>query len=310
MKKVIALSLLTPALLLASCSLRGAATMAPSYGGEPQVGLVAGEAPVMEAAPDMARASLPADMALPGYTALDIDRLVIQTAALSMVVTDPVAKAAAVRQMVEGMGGYVVSSYIYKSSYGEGLTADNASISVRVPVDRLQDALDQMKADAVEVRSENITGEDVTAQYVDLESRLRNLEAAEAQLMEIMDSADETEDVLAVYNQLVATRGEIEMVRGQMQYFEESAAFSLITAELIPDAAAQPIEIGGWQPQGTVKAAVEALIRGLEWVADAAIWLVICVLPVALLIGLPVFLIVRAARRRRAKAAAKGSPSR
>ena len=309
MKKVIALSLLTPALLLASCSLRGAATMAPSYGGEPQVGLVAGEAPVMEAAPDMARASLPADMALPGYTALDIDRLVIQTAALSMVVTDPVAKAAAVRQMVEGMGGYVVSSYIYKSSYGEGLTADNASISVRVPVDRLQDALDQMKADAVEVRSENITGEDVTAQYVDLESRLRNLEAAEAQLMEIMDSADETEDVLAVYNQLVATRGEIEMVRGQMQYFEESAAFSLITAELIPDAAAQPIEIGGWQPQGTVKAAVEALIRGLEWVADAAIWLVICVLPFALLIGLPVFLIVRAARRRRAKAAAKGSPS-
>jgi hypothetical protein len=102
---------------------------------------------------------------------------------------------------------------------------------------------------------------------------------------------------------------EIEMVRGQMQYYEESAALSSITAELIPDVAAQPIEIGGWQPQGTVKAAVEALIQALEWLADAAIWLAICVLPVALLVGLPVFLIVRSARRRRAKAALTAPPS-
>jgi hypothetical protein len=303
MKKFIAVSVLIPVVLLAACSSAALATSDPMFYGEPGVGFVGGDgAAEMEAplaAPDLARQALPS-----GST--DVDRLVIQTAALSMVVTDPVAKAAAIRQLVEGMGGYVVSSYIYKSSYGNGLTADNASISVRVPVDRLSDALQQMKADAVEVRSENITGEDVTSQYVDLESRLRNLEAAEEQLMEIMDSADETEDVLAVYNQLVSVRGEIEMVRGQMQYYEESAAFSSITAELIPDAAAQPIEIGGWQPQGTVKAAVEALVQALEWLADAAIWLAICVLPVALLVGLPVFLIVRAARRRRAKAAPKG----
>jgi hypothetical protein len=203
--------------------------------------------------------------------------------------------------MAEAMGGYVVSSYIYQSAYGEGLTADNASITIRVPADRLADALEEMKADAVEVRSENITGEDVTAQYVDLESRLRNLEAAEEQLMEIMDSAVRTEDVLAVYNQLVTVRGEIEMVKGQMQYYEESASFSSISAELIPDVAAQPLEVGGWQPQGTVKAALEALIRALQNLVDAAIWLGICILPVALVIGLPTWLIVRTVRRRRAK---------
>ncbi len=306
MKKVIALTLLVLALLLAACSTRGLATSAPALYGQPEVGFVGGDAAVgMEApqlAPDLARQALPSG-------ASDVDRLVIQTASLSMVVTDPVAKAAAIRQMVEGMGGYVVSSYIYKSAYGDGLTADNASISVRVPAERLTDALEQIKADAVEVRSENITGEDVTAQYVDLESRLRNLEAAEEQLMKIMDSAEKTEDVLAVYNQLVSVRGEIEMVRGQMQYYEESAAFSMITAELIPDAAAQPIEIGGWQPKGTVKAAVEALVQALEWLADGAIWLAICVLPVALLVGLPALLIVRGARRRRSKAAGKSKPA-
>jgi hypothetical protein len=301
MKKAFALALFVTSALLTSCALRGAATPAPFAFVEPQVGMSAGEvaAEMPAVAPDLARQAVPSNLAT------DQDRLVIQTAALTMVVTDPVDKAGAIRRMAESMGGYVVSSYIYQSAYGEGLTADTASITIRVPSERLAEALEEMKADAVEVRSENITGEDVTAQYVDLESRLRNLEAAEEQLMEIMDSADETEDVLAVYNQLVSVRGEIEMVKGQMQYYEESAAYSSVTAELIPDEAAQPIEIGGWQPQGTVKAAVEALIQALQWLVEGAIWLVICVLPVALLIGLPVWLIVRAARRRRAKAASK-----
>jgi hypothetical protein len=308
MKKALAPTLLISALLLGSCALRDMASSPPAYGGEPQVEFMpaevgAAEAPSPALAPDMGRQAVAAS------PATDVDRLVIQTAALTMVVTDPVAKATSIREMAEAMGGYVVSSYIYQSAYGEGQTADNASMVVRVPAARLTEALGQMKADAVEVRSENITGEDVTAQYVDLESRLRNLEAAEAQLMEIMESADETEDVLAVYNQLVATRGEIEMVRGQMKYYEESAAFSSISAELIPDVAAQPIEIGGWQPQGTVKAAVEALIQALQWLVDAAIWALICVLPVALLIGLPVWLIVRAARRRRAKKTPETTPA-
>jgi hypothetical protein len=297
MKKLTAASLAFLTLVLAACSTRSLATSAPVFGGEPQVGFVGGEvaAEAPMAPPDLAR------QALDEFTATDQERLVIQTAALSMVVTDPVDKAAAIRRMAEAMGGYVVSSYIYQSAYGEGLTADNASITIRVPADRLADALEEMKADAVEVRSENITGEDVTAQYVDLESRLRNLEAAEEQLMEIMDSAVRTEDVLAVYNQLVTVRGEIEMVKGQMQYYEESAAFSSISAELIPDVAAQPLEVGGWQPQGTVKAALEALIRALQNLVDAAIWLGICILPVALVIGLPTWLIVRTVRRRRAK---------
>ena len=304
MKKPLALVVLIPALILSACATRLAANSAPGFYGEPQAGgAIAAEAPMMEAVPDLARQALPAD------AATDVDRLVIQTAALTMVVSDPVEKVAAIRQMAEAMGGYVVASYIYQSSYGDGLTTDNATITVRVPSDRLSDALEDIKADAVEVRSENITGEDVTAQYVDLESRLRNLEAAEEQLTEIMDSANRTEDVLAVYSQLVSVQGEIEMVKGQMQYYEESAAFSSISAELIADVAAQPIETGGWQPQGTLKAAVEALVRALQWLVDAAIWVVIYVLPIVLLIALPIYVVVRVVRRRRAKKAAAAPPS-
>ena len=232
------------------------------------------------------------------------DRVVIQTGSLTLVVIDPAARVVEIRQMAEAMGGFVVSSYVFKTGYGvEGLTADQASVTVRVPAARLDEALDQIKQGAVEVRSENISGEDVTQQYTDLQSRLRNLEAAEAQLLDIMEGAFKTEDVLAVYTQLVQVRGEIETVKGQIQYFSESAAFSALSVELIPDEAAQPIETGSWDPKGTVKNAVESLLRALQGLADLAIWIVIYLLPVALLaVGLPlliIVLIVRGVRRRR-----------
>jgi hypothetical protein len=206
------------------------------------------------------------------------------------------------------MGGFVVSSYLYETALGAGdLTTTQGTLTIRVPAERLDEALKTIKAGAIEVRSENISGEDVTQQYVDLQSRLRNLEAAEAQLQEIMGSATRTEDVMMVYNQLVQVRGEIESVKGQMQYFEQSAKLSAVTLELIPDAAAQPLQIAGWRPQGTAKAAVEALIQALQFLADAAIWAVICIVPIGVILGLPAYFVVRAMRRRRK--AAKAPPA-
>jgi Domain of unknown function (DUF4349) len=301
MNKRIALTLLVALGVLASAC--GAASPAlrsgepvTGIGGAPSEAFVGAEAP---AAPDIAGSEFSAGPP-------PADRIVIQTGSLTLVVADPARRVGEIRRMAEAMGGFVVSSYVFKTAYGsEGLTADQASVTIRVPAARLQDALDQIKQGAVEVRSENVSGEDVTQQYTDLQSRLRNLEAAEAQLLQIMEGAIRTEDVLAVYNQLVGVRGEIESVRGQIQYYSESAAFSAVSVELIPDEAAQPIETGIWNPQGTVKVAVEALLRALQNIADAAIWIAIYVLPVALLVlGLPLlvlWLIIRAIRRGRAR---------
>jgi hypothetical protein len=236
------------------------------------------------------------------------DRLVIRNANLTLVVTDPTASVEAITKMAEDMGGYVASLNMYKAAYGTGnLTATQGTITVRVPADRLDEALDSIKVGAIEVRSENVSGEDITQQYVDLQGRLRNLEAAEEQLQEIMGSATTTEDVMMVHNQLVQVQAEIESVKGQIQYFEQSARLSAITVELIPDVAAQPIQIAGWRPQGTAKAAVETLIQTLQFLADAGIWAVICVLPIGLLIGVPAYFIVRAIRRRRKTAKAKAA---
>lgn len=294
------------ALLLAGC---GAARQAISPAEMlPSLGVPAPEMADQEMAIDSAGRALGADASktVSSGAPLAQDRLVIRNANLTLVVTDPSASAEAISRMAEEMGGFVVSTYLYETAYGSGnLTAMQGTITVRVPADRLNEALDTIKAGAIEVRSENISGEDVTQQYVDLTSRLRNLEAAEEQLQEIMGSAATTEDVMLVYNQLVQVRGEIESVKGQMQYFEQSARLSAITIELIPDAAAQPLQIAGWRPEGTAKAAVESLIRALQFLADVGIWAVICVLPIALILGLPAYFVARAVLRRRRAAKAK-----
>lgn len=229
-----------------------------------------------------------------------IEPLVIRNAYLTLVVDDPGKSADEIGKMAEQLGGFVVSSNVFQSSSDtSSRVANRASVSVRVPVDRLDEALERIQEDAIEVREKRISGEDVTQQYTDLQSRLRNLEAAEEQLLVIMDNALETEDVLKVFNDLRQVREQIEIIKGQMNYFEDSARLSLITIELIPDELAQPLEIGGWRPEGTAKQAVETLITTLQFLADAGIWLVICIVPIALLLGVPGYFIGRRVIQRR-----------
>jgi hypothetical protein len=204
--------------------------------------------------------------------------------------------------MAEEMGVFGVSSNVYQVTYEENILVNEASITIRVPSEQLDQALQRIKQDAIEVQSENISGQDVTQEYTDLQSQLRNLEAAEEELREIMKSASKAEDVLSVFEHLRQVREQIEVTKGRIQYFEESARLSAISIQLRPDVATQPLQIGRWQPQGTAKAAVEALIHALQFLAEAAIWTLICVLPIGIILGLPAWLVIRTIRRRRRKA--------
>jgi len=231
-----------------------------------------------------------------------IERMVIKNADVAIVTVDPAQSMADIGKMAENMGGYVVESNLYQQTLSSGSQVPYASITVRVPAEKLDQALSQIKDGAIEVENQNISGQDVTSQYTDLQSQLRNLEAAETQLQVIMEEATKTEDVLNVFNQLVNVREQIEVIKGQMQYYEQAAALSKISVSITADEAVQPIQVGGWQPSGVAKDAIEALIEALQFIASAAIWVVICVLPIGLLIGLPLFFVVRSViriRRRR-----------
>jgi hypothetical protein len=260
---------------------------------------------------DIARMAEYGTANVPGVTQ---ERMVVKNADMSVVVKDPEKTMADISKLAQDMGGFVVSSNLYQTSTSSGKMVPQANVVIRVPAEKLDEAMKTIKSGAVEVQSENISGQDVTSQYVDLESQLKNLEAAESQLMEIMKKAEKTEDVLNVFNQLTSIRGQIESIKGQMKYFEESAALSSISVTLVAEETVQPIEIAGWKPQGTVRDAIQNLIFFWQDFVDFMITFVLNFIPklltVGLVFGLPVWLIVRAvrksaARKRKANEAAK-----
>ena len=232
-------------------------------------------------------------------------RLVVRNANLVLVVSDPAKSVEDIGRMAEQMDGFIVSSNVHQTTFEGGIQADQASITIRVPSDRMKDAIKQIKEGATEVRSENTSGQDVTQEYTDLNSRLRNLEATEEELLEIMGSTRDADDVLRVFEHLQQVREQIEITTGRIQYYKESARLSAISVELLPDEAARPLQIGRWQPEGTAKAAVEALISALKFLGDTAIWTLICITPVALILGVPGYFVIRAILRYRRKRAVK-----
>jgi hypothetical protein len=250
--------------------------------------------PEMAAMPEEAAMEAPAadtaSQVVPGQ-----ERLIIRTADMSIVATDTEEALTRIAEMANSSGGWVVSSNAYQSTE----TAKTGYIQIRVPAEGFQSVLDAIAGLAVEVTNLSTSGQDVTEEYVDLSSRLGNLEATAQRLRTFLDEARNTEEALAVNSELTRIEEEIEVIRGRMQFLDQSADYSSITVNVTPDELAQPIEVAGWQPRGVAKQAVEALVNALQTLADLVIWFVIFVLPVLLLILLPFLLIIWLVRRLR-----------
>lgn len=238
------------------------------------------------------------------------ERMVIRTAELDLVVSETEEALDEIEELAQRLGGYVVS--LDTQQYDAGV---RGQATIRIPAESFHDAVDEITALATTVRRETLSSDDVTADYVDLESSLRHLRAKEAQLLEFLDQAEDTEAVLAVYEQLAQTQAEIEQVTGQMEYLENQAALSTIRVYLTPDALAQPLEVSGWNVPGTFRAAVESLLDVLQFAVEAAIYLVVVALPTLAIIALPVvgfvlvirWLVRRSRKRSRARKAEQAS---
>ncbi|MGB7874813.1 MAG: DUF4349 domain-containing protein [Anaerolineales bacterium] len=285
MKRIFFISL-AAALILSACGV-GAAPSQRSFdfaeGGAPAEPEMMLEAPMEAPAPAADFASNAASGGN-GFETAAVERLVIQNADLSIVVIDPEAKMDAIGKMAENMGGFVVSKNVFQRTTGNNIKVPEGDITVRVPAENLEQALEQIKVDAVEVQNENRSGQDVTREYVDLKSRLKTHEQAAEQLSEILDQKTESEEVIEVFNQLVYHREQIEMLKGQINYYEEAAALSAISVHISAEETLQPLEIAGWRPVGVARDALQTLINFFQGFANFLIWLLILIIPAGLLI--------------------------
>ena len=234
-----------------------------------------------------------------------VERVVLKSAQISISVAKPNDSMKAISEMATRLGGFVVNSYTWKDQdYSSGRSYDKATITIRVPAETLDATLAEIRAMSATgtdgVISESQSGQDVTSEYVDSESRLRNLQAAEEQLMKLMENTDNLEYTMEVFRELTSVREDIEVLQGHINYLKESAALSSVAVTLVAEASLQPIEIGGWKPQGVVRESIETLVRSFQGLVDFLIRFGITCLPFLIPLGVGIYFLVKALRKRSA----------
>lgn len=280
--------------LIAAIVLGACAGSAPRS--EPEYAMEAPAQPPMDVAPaptmmyveESAAQEAPASGG--GGEAASVERIVIQNADLAIVVSDVEVRMVEIQKMAEEKGGFVVSSNLYQGYTSAYEPVPEGAITIRVPAEDLDEVLELIKEGAVEVQSETRSGQDVTAEYVDLKSRLKTYQAAEQELTELMENAQDTDEVVNIFNQLMYYREQIEIIQGQIKYYEEAAALSAVSVRLIAEETIQPVTIGKWEPKGVALEAIQDLLDFWKNFVDFMIRFVIYNLPVLITIGIPFYL--------------------
>jgi Domain of unknown function (DUF4349) len=229
------------------------------------------------------------------------ERKIIRHANLTIEVGSPAETQPKIATIAESHQGFVVTTESTQRT-NEDRTKPETTVTlvVRVPAAKFNQAVTDIRAAGLRVVQEKLTGQDVTEEFMDLEARVKNQKALEAQFIEIMKRAGTVEDALNVQRELANVRTEIEKLEGRRRFLENQASLSTINVTL-----QTPTQIvnatGFWY---NVKS---AFADGVDAAAEVILFLIrafVALLPIALLIILPLALIarfiVRRVRRKRA----------
>ena len=210
----------------------------------------AGDAPPNRPA---TKSSLPASQPL----AADADRKLVRNSSMDIVTRNPADTAEQIRQVAERLGGFLVKSVT------NGQDAQGALMAVCVPANRFEEARAEIRKLGLRVDSERVEAQDVTRQYVDLDARLRNLRAEEAQYLSIMKAAHTVKDALEVSEKLSDVRGQIEQQQAEFEALSKQVETVAINVSLHTEAEAQVFGLH-WRPLYQLKLAVRDGLDSLE----------------------------------------------
>jgi Domain of unknown function (DUF4349) len=216
-------------------------------------------------------------------------RKIIRNGALDLLVNDLGQSIEKIGSIVRGAGGFVEKSTQLNSG------SRSASVTVRIPAGRFDQAITQVKALAVSVDRESVEARDVTREYIDLDARLRNAQAEEVQYLQILKRATTIKDTLDVTEKLSDVRGRIEQMQGEMKFL--TSQIDLSTLEISLHAEADETVAGiHWRPLRQAKVAVSEMMLGLaDWV-DSVVAFIINLPLIAVWLSSVVFLLVVALR--------------
>jgi len=295
-------------IVLAACG-GAAATEAPAareeFSAAPQEPMA--EAPAMDSqagnqAPEVAIPPAPTSAAFEisnkegeNVVVQSSDRKIIKNADVRLLVKDTDVAIDRTTQVISDLGGYIISSRVwYQDYFGNNLKY--ATITIGIPVDQFEHALLRFRDLAIRVLDENASGEDVTDQYVDLQSQLQNLEATRARILEFLKDAKTVDEALRINQQLSELESQIEQIKGRMNYLADRSSFSTITVNFEPEfpiLTATPTITPAptltprptftstpWKPGETFKDASRTVTNTYQGLIEFLIWIVVVVIPV------------------------------
>ncbi len=243
-------------------------------------------------------------------------QMVIKDAEMELLVRDTDVAIAQVTQMAADYQGYIISSQTW---YTDGFKY--ASLRLGLPSAGFEKALNYLRGIGLQVLRENASGQDVSAEYVDLQSRLTNLEATAARVRDFLKDAKTVEESLRINQQLSDLEAQIEQVKGQMRYYEGRAAFSTVTVQLTPQyptptpsltptatftptptatstPTTTPSPTPAWNPGQTFNQASGVMVDMTQTIVDGLIWVFVVAGPFVLIAGL-IFVVARRVFRKR-----------
>jgi hypothetical protein len=277
---------------LVACGAPAAAPVAPAGGGAEQsassiveTSADSSAAPAAAAAP-AAEGGSPVSQAGTGMATSVLDsRKIIRNAYLQIEAQDVVSALNTATRLSEKVGGYVVTSRTWRAG-----DLPYATLSFAVPVARFEEALTQTRT-LGEVQDENVTSQDVTGQFVDLEARITNLEATATRIRSFLDETKTVAEALNVNRELSTIESELEVLKGQRNTLSQQTSFSTVTIEFMP---VPPVVTTGevletvqtWSPVRTFNDALDVLLTLARAGIDLAIWVVTIGLPLLLVLSL------------------------
>jgi len=217
-------------------------------------------------------------------------RIVIKNTYLSMQVNKVVDVQKNIIKKAEELGGYMVSSNLTNPQ-----DVPSATVIVRVPAKKLDAALIFFRSLSVKVISENLEGQDVTDQYVDLEAQLATYVKTKEKFEAMLDRAVTVQETLEVEREIINVQAQIDSIKGQQDYLKKSAEMAKVTVYLSTDEFALPYApTEAWRPGVIFKEAVRSVVATARWFAGLIIWLAVYAI-----IWLPILLIILFIRRRK-----------
>jgi hypothetical protein len=216
-----------------------------------------------------------------GGSVPEVGPRVIQTAGLSLSVpaNEFEATIRGARTIAAGAGGFVVSS---SASQGEGQRLVSGTLVVRVPEKAYAGVMEQL-SDLGRVEAREEAGRDVSQELVDLEARIRHLEAVEAQLLGFLEEANSVSDALRVQAELNRVQGELEQARGRLVYLDDQVAFATVSLDVHERGVAVAGGDGGpWGIVDAWRAAGTGFVTVVGWIFVAAATIAPLVLLLAL----------------------------